>query len=438
MSSEDTVAAIATPPGRGGIGVIRISGNKAKHICEMLTGKDPAPGRFCFTRFYDANKAIIDSGLCLFFQAPHSYTGEDVIELQTHGSDAVMNALLEVVIAHGARRARPGEFTERAFVNNKMDLIQAESVLALINSKTTRAARSALRSLEGEFSETIHTIQAEIIETKSMLEATLDFPDEDDINIDVKPIGLGLTSTLLKTRALLGRAESGEALTHHPMIVIAGKPNVGKSSLLNKITGNDTAIVSDISGTTRDLIRQTVHLDGVEMLLIDTAGIRDTHDVIEQEGVRRTNEQIKKADLVLYVIDEDESFQHNVLPEADKMIIVRNKIDINPILQPNDNVMPVSVKNEEGLQALLTAVRVFLGINNDEENAVAARTRHLVALKKAITHLEAANNCLVQETGIEVASEHLRLTLKEFDDVLGIVTADDILSEIFSRFCIGK
>ena len=438
MSSEDTVVAIATPPGRGGIGVIRLSGPLSRKICKKITKKDIEPGRFLFTKFYRTDETIIDSGICLFFQSPHSYTGEDVAEFQTHGSDPILKSLLEEIISNGARHARPGEFTERAFINNKMDLIQAESVLELINSKSMRAAKSALRSLEGVFSEEIQCIQSALVKAKSLIEAGLDFPDEEDVEIDYAPAISSIDGALTRARSLLNNAETGEALTHASQVVIAGKPNVGKSSLLNKLLGNDVAIVSDISGTTRDVIKQPAYIDGIELLLIDTAGIRQTSDVIEREGVRRSTENIKKADLVLYVVDDD-NYELVEKPTC-KTFIVRNKIDIRPIKQniEDQNIVAISVNTGEGMPELIEAIKIALGIDADEENSVVARERHIIALKKIVACLEEAQVFLQKNLEPEVASEQLRQALNHFDEILGKVTADDILGEIFSRFCIGK
>lgn len=442
MSTVETIAAISTAPGRAGIGVVRISGPGASAIAKKITGKNPGPGHHLFTSFKDAGGNLIDKGLVLFFAAPHSYTGEDVVELHAHGSDMVLRQLLDEICSNGARLARAGEFTERAFLNDKIDLVQAEAVMDLIESTTNKAARSALRSLEGVFSKQVTAIQEKLVSAKALLEAALDFPDEEDIEIDIRPVKDNVQVALELTRKLTDSAEAGATLNKGFNVVIAGKPNVGKSSLLNYLAGNDVAIVSDIPGTTRDRVQQSILLDGVELLLIDTAGIRESDDQIEAQGILRSRESMEKADLVISLFEDDTDYTglDEYLPAGVHSIRVRNKIDIN---EPNEHQLPedviaVSVKDELGMDDLTLAMRSILKLDSSEENSVSARQRHIKALQSASINIEQALKGIDTNAGYEVIGEHIRQALLSFDQVLGRVTADDILGVVFSQFCIGK
>lgn len=442
MSTVETIAAISTAPGRAGIGVVRISGPGALEIAKTITGKTPEPGHHLFTSFKDADGNLIDRGLVLFFRAPHSYTGEDVVELHAHGNDVVLRQLLDEIYSNGARPARAGEFTERAFLNDKIDLVQAEAVMDLIESMTSKAARSAMRSLEGVFSKQVTDIQEKLVSAKALLEAALDFPDEEDIEVDIQPVKDNILSALELTRKLTSSAEAGATLNKGLNVVIAGKPNVGKSSLLNYLAGNEVAIVSDIPGTTRDRVQQSILLDGMELLLVDTAGIRDSDDKIEAQGILRARESMEKADLVISVFEDDADYTglDEYLPAGVHVIRVRNKIDIN---QPNEQfipegVIPVSVTDELGMDDLIRAIRSILNLDSSEENSVSARQRHVKALQSASLNIEQALEGINNNAGYEVIGEQIRQALLSFDQVLGRVTADDILGVIFSRFCIGK
>lgn len=442
MSTVETIAAISTAPGRAGIGVVRISGPGALEIAKTITGKIPEPGHHLFTSFKDADGNLIDRGLVLFFRAPHSYTGEDVVELHAHGNDVVLRQLLDEIYSNGARPARAGEFTERAFLNDKIDLVQAEAVMDLIESMTSKAARSAMRSLEGVFSKQVTDIQEKLVSAKALLEAALDFPDEEDIEVDIQPVKDNILSALELTRKLTSSAEAGATLNKGLNVVIAGKPNVGKSSLLNYLAGNEVAIVSDIPGTTRDRVQQSILLDGMELLLVDTAGIRDSDDKIEAQGILRARESMEKADLVISVFEDDADYTglDEYLPAGVHVIRVRNKIDIN---QPSEQfipegVIPVSVTDELGMDDLIRAIRSILNLDSSEENSVSARQRHVKALQSASLNIEQALEGINNNAGYEVIGEQIRQALLSFDQVLGRVTADDILGVIFSRFCIGK
>ena len=443
MSSvQDTVAAIATPPGRGGIGVVRVSGKSALDICHSLTGISPKPNLAKYVSFKRRDNSLIDKGIVLYFKAPHSFTGEDIVEYHAHGSDVVLESLLEEIFFLGARPARPGEFTERAFLNDKIDLIQAEAIADLINSKSTKAARSAMRSLSGEFSRKIERLSRKIIEAKALLEASLDFPDEEDIEIDVAPIINDLTETIATINILLKQAEAGEVLDRNLKLVIAGRPNVGKSSLLNYLSGHDAAIVSSVPGTTRDLVSHCISLNGIAMTLVDTAGVRETSDEIEQEGVSRSYKALKTADLVLYVVDNDEDVieldEH--IPEGTRKLIIRNKIDLSehkPVSAGKDRIA-VSTKTGEGIQELINALNSFLKVTDNDENIIFARKRHIEALRLSKEQLEESVALLEHDKAPELVAELLRKVLGLFDELTGKTTSDDILGEIFSRFCIGK
>ncbi len=441
MSSNDTIAAISTAPGRAGIGIVRVSGPAAIDIATGLTGLKPEPGRFAFTSFFTQARELIDTGLLLYFQSPRSYTGEDIIELHAHGSDVVLRNLLNEACSLGARMARPGEFTERAFLNDKLDLLQAEAVMDLIESTSNKAARSALRSLEGVFSEQITEIQQLLVNGRALIEAALDFPDEQDIEIDIQPVKDSLVEALTLTTNLLSNAEAGAKLNKGLHVVIMGKPNVGKSSLLNRLSGNEVAIVSDRPGTTRDRVSQTILLDGVELQLVDTAGIRESQDEVELLGIERSHDSLQKADLVLYVFDNDtdQLALTDSLPEKTPCLLVRNKVDLSsPVDDQLQQVLNVSAKTGEGIENLTSEIRTFLNLDSSDQNTVSARQRHINAIQAARNHIEKALDGLDADIGYEVVGELLRQALLALDEILGRVSADDILGVIFSRFCIGK
>ncbi len=441
MSTKDTVAAIATPPGYGGIGVVRVSGPQASIIGQQIAGEIPAAGQFSYRKLKQQDGTLIDQGLILFFEAPHSYTGEDVIEFQVHGSDIALQILLQEICLHGARQARPGEFTERAFLNDKIDLLQAEAVIDLIESKSRKAARAAVRSLQGKFSKNICSLREKVFNAKALLEAALDFPDEEDVDIDLAPVIENIDKGLLLLQELLDSLEAGSILGRGCNVVIAGRPNVGKSSLLNYLAGNDVAIVSDKPGTTRDIVRQNILLDGVELSLADTAGFRDSDDDIEQEGVARAVKSMDTADLILYVYDDDneQPLVHKIIPEGKMHILIRNKIDLDnhEIPESHNGPVAVSVKTGANMNQLLNEIRSCLKLDEGDENVIIARKRHLDALRTAKQYIEQAASTVNKE-GSELTSELLRQALNCFDEVTGKTTADDVLGAVFSRFCIGK
>ena len=439
------IAAIATAPGRGGIGVVRVSGADLLPLAQALTGRQPRPRYATLAEFRDEEGRSIDSGLVLYFPAPYSFTGDDVLELQGHGGPVVLQLLLNRCLQLGARLAEPGEFTRRAFENDKLDLAQAEAVADLIDAATASAARSAVRSLQGEFSKEIHQLIEQLVELRALTEATLDFPDEEiDLLKSADAFGrLGRLRDRLCT--VFGRAQQGRLLQGGLHVVIAGQPNVGKSSLLNRLAGDDLAIVTPVAGTTRDALKSSIQIEGIPLYIIDTAGLRETEDEVERMGIERTWREIERADVLLLVTDA----QHGVgvaeqailerLPAGIRRITVENKIDLA------DRV-PERSEDECGIRIALSA-KVGQGIDllqqellaaagwHPAEDVFIARERHLEALSEARNHLEAAE---AQLPRLELFAEEMRLAHQALNRITGEFTADDLLGEIFGRFCIGK
>jgi tRNA modification GTPase len=434
--ARDTIAAVATPAGRGGIGIVRVSGPQARHVAEALVGRLPRPRRAEFARFGKPPSEAIDEGLMIYFPAPNSYTGEDVLELHGHGGPVVMQALLAACLDAGARLAEPGEFTRRAFVEGKLDLAQAEAVADLIDASSREAARSALRSLTGEFSAAVDRLRHQIVELRALTEAQLDFPEEELDGVHRDDVGRRLNAVRATLQDVLARSRQGSLLREGVHVVLAGRPNVGKSSLLNRLAGEERAIVSAVPGTTRDALRESIHIDGVALVLVDTAGLRASGEEIERLGVARTHSELAKADLVLAVQEAGNSMP---LPEGIPTEIPRldvyNKIDLCPGFQPPNAALAVSAKTGEGLGALRTALLRMAGWSSSGESVFLARERHLRALNAARHHLAHA----AQEQGRgELFAEHLRLAHDALSAITGAYTADDLLGDIFSRFCIGK
>ena len=443
--NNDTIAAIATPPGRGGIGVIRVSGNRCKAIYQSLTGESPAPRQVRYVSFKSSSQQIIDRGLALYFEKPASYTGEDVMECQAHGSRVLLGMLLDEIILLGARAARPGEFTERAFLNGKMDLVQAEAVADLIDSNSKKAARSAMQSLDGVFSDRVNQLRDLIFNARTLVEAALDFPDEEDVDINIQPAIENIEKCLSALNVLLVKAEAGRVLDQNPTVVIVGLPNVGKSCLLNRLSGVDSAIVSSTPGTTRDIIREKVLLGDCAITLVDTAGIRETSDFIEKEGVERTYKALGVADIILSVFDNDlqqveQSLLDKFLVSGAKLVKVRNKIDLCEGSKPDntDEMRCVSVKTGEGMDLLIEKICSILDITDNEEDLIFARQRHIDALHHVKDHLQQALSVAKNDIGLEVLAESLRQALAGFDEMTGKITSDDVLGNVFSQFCIGK
>ncbi|MDD4929191.1 MAG: tRNA uridine-5-carboxymethylaminomethyl(34) synthesis GTPase MnmE [Gallionella sp.] len=439
--NADAIAAIATAQGRGGVGVVRISGAGINSIAMAILGKLPVPRHATYGDFLDTNGEVIDQGIALYFAAPHSYTGEDVLELQGHGGSAVLHLLLQRCLSLGVRLAEPGEFTRRAYLNDKMDLAQAESVADLIEASTTEAARSAMRSLQGDFSSAINGLVDDLIRLRMLVEAMLDFPEED---IDVADSSLRdnlLKKIQIRLEQTLVTAKQGSLLREGAHIALVGRPNVGKSSLLNRLAGEEVALVSDVPGTTRDVIRQAIQIRGVPLHIMDTAGLRVSQDEVENMGMARTHQTVRRADLILLLLDatrgcsaEDTEIISS-FPSEIPLLRVFNKVDLLPDQAPGAEGIFISAKSGAGIDELREAMLKLIGWQNQESGTFIARERHLLALNLAHDHLEQAGMLLNQP---ELFAEELRLTQQALNSIIGKFTADDLLGEIFSRFCIGK
>jgi tRNA modification GTPase len=445
-AETDTICAIATPPGVGGVGVIRISGPLSTSIAKQILGISLQARKAHFARFKDDQGRTIDSGIALLFTAPASFTGEDVLELQGHGGPQILQMLMTRVMELGARPARPGEFSERAFLNNKLDLVQVEAIADLIESGTQASARAAQRSLEGVFSEAVNQLQKELIDLRVFVEAAMDFPDEEiDFLADSDVLEkLGRAGDHLRT--LLEQAHQGQLLRDGINIAIAGLPNAGKSSLLNALAGRESAIVTDTPGTTRDVLREYISLDGLPVHVSDTAGIRESTDQVEAEGVRRARAALTIADLVLLVIDSTQSLEpqfalRTEIPDNIPCIEVYNKLDLTDGEAGVDDTLLkvwVSAKTGQGLQRLTCLVKSTVGANVSAEGVFSARTRHLDALKRTLDHIETGRVQLEQYNAPETLAEELRLAQKSLGEITGEYLPDDLLGAIFSSFCIGK
>ncbi|MGE0482440.1 MAG: tRNA uridine-5-carboxymethylaminomethyl(34) synthesis GTPase MnmE [Phycisphaerae bacterium] len=442
---EDTIVAPATPPGRGGIGIVRVSGPATRTIATAMLESVPVPRHATVAIFADAGGRAIDAGLALFFPAPYSFTGEDVLELHGHGGPMVMDLLVARAIELGARMARPGEFTERAFHNDKLDLAQAEAIADLIDAGSAEAARAALRSLAGEFSREVGELAGLVMELRVFVEAAIDFPDEDAEFLASDEVRERLAGIAERFAAIGASARQGRALRDGLQVVIAGRPNAGKSSLLNALAGFDAAIVTDVPGTTRDVLRERIHVDGLPIHVVDTAGLRDSADVVEIEGVRRARAEIGRADLVLYVVDatlglgDDEQAQ---LPAGTAALVVWNKIDL-PGAHPapplaNLPIVAVSATAGEGLPVLREQLKSAAGYQADAGGVFSARRRHLDALTRAQSLFELAAARLADRAAFELVAEELRQAHEALGEITGAVSSDELLGAIFSGFCIGK
>ena len=433
--SRDTIAAITTPAGRGAIGVVRVSGPGVRELARRVLGRLPAARRAHFARFLDARGSPIDEGLALYFPAPGSYTGEDVLELQGHGGAVVLHETLRACLDAGARLAEPGEFTRRAFLEGKLDLAQAEAVADLIDASSREAARAALRSLAGEFSSAIFGVSKQLVELRALTEAMLDFPEEEvdevhraDAQSRLRAIGAAL-------EALLGKSRQGSLLRSGIHVVLAGRPNVGKSSLLNRLTGEERAIVTPVPGTTRDALREPIEIEGVPLTLVDTAGLRDAADMVERLGIERTERELAHADLVVLVEEAGQAAPAPALGGDAQRVLVYNKVDLAPQFEPPPGAIAVSAKTGQGLAALRAAILAAAGWRATGESVFLARERHLRALEKAHRHVQAAQLELARW---EFLAEELRLAHAALGEITGEFTTEDLLGEIFSRFCIGK
>lgn len=435
-AGRDTIAAIATPAGRGGIGIVRVSGERVPLIAVALAGALPAPRVATRAPFKDARGEALDEGIVLYFPAPHSYTGEAVLELQGHGGPVVMAALLQACVDCGARLAEPGEFTRRAFLEGKLDLAQAEAVADLIDAASREAARSALRSLSGEFSGAVDALAAQLVEARALLEAMLDFPEEELDALQRRDLAARLARLRSGLEALIVRSRRGNLLRRGVHVVLAGRPNVGKSSILNRLAGEERAIVTPIAGTTRDSLREPIELEGVPLVIVDTAGLRAAADAVERLGVERTRQELSRADLVLaiYEAGADEVGLAD-LPQAAARIDVFNKTDLAPGFVPPAGAVGVSARTGAGIEALGKRILEAAGWSSTGEDVFLARERHLRGLEAARRHVEAAADELARW---ELAAEELRLAQRALGVLVGEFSADDLLGEIFSRFCIGK
>lgn len=445
LPDSDIIAAIATAPGKGGIGVVRISGTSLSSFAEKITGKILEPRYAHYLAFLDDEGTVIDQGIALYFPSPHSFTGEDVLELQGHGGQAILQLLLQRCLQLGARLAEPGEFTKRAFLNEKLDLAQAESVADLIEATTIQAARSAMRSLLGDFSKIVHELLSQLIELRMLVEAMLDFPEEELDEPDIQQRSLRLEKLRQRLDQTLSTAQQGSLLREGANIVLIGQPNVGKSSLLNSLSGEDVALVSDIPGTTRDVIKQGIQIEGIPFHILDTAGLRETGDIVEKMGMERTYRSIDKADVILLLLDARDGFTEkeqsivDSLPKGVPFILVHTKIDLASVSPRVINVdginhAYISAKQGSGLEQLKALLLGLIGWHQ-ESGVFMARERHLQAIYLTKEHLDNAHNVILQA---ELFAEELRLAQDALNSITGEFTADDLLGEIFSRFCIGK
>lgn len=445
--SVDTIVAIATPPGRGGVGIVRISGPDAYAIVLKLNGNKALPPRLAtFCSLYKTNNDIIDQGIVLYFKAPHSFTGEDVVEIQAHGSPVVLDLLIKESIAFGARLARPGEFSERAFLNDKIDLIQAEAIADLIQASSDTAARMALKSLQGDFSKKINQLNEELIYLRMYVEAAIDFPEEEIDFLNDGKVGGLLQKIIKQLDVIRSQANQGVLLREGLSLVIAGRPNAGKSTLINNLAGRDVAIVTEIAGTTRDIMREHILLDDIPLHIIDTAGLRDSDDLVEKEGIKRAWQELKRADCVLLVIDVNNPDQQTSLinelkltiPKQVPIITVYNKIDT--IKQPakyNEQTVYLSAKSGDGIDGLKKTIKQLVGYQPTEGQFL-ARRRHLQALDEAKVLLQTGQTQLANHKAGELLAEDLRLAHQTLCEITGEFTSDDLLGKIFSSFCIGK
>ncbi len=463
----DTISAIATPQGRGGIGIVRVSGLLASELAISICGKALTPRVATSTVFKNASGSVLDDGVAIYFPGPNSFTGEDVLELQGHGGQHVLNSLLRCTLDHGARIARPGEFTERAFLNNKIDLLQAEAVADLIDANSEQAVRSALRTLQGVFSAHINSLVEKIIAIRIHVEAAIDFSDEDIDVIGDNAVAGSLDEVLSLHHAILQQARQGALLQDGIAVIIAGKPNVGKSSLLNAFAGTDSAIVTDVAGTTRDLLKEQLSLDGLPIHITDTAGLRQSSDAIELEGVRRARDAVSKADRILVVVDgSTENLDETTIAKNlalltgnrdteewfkanhSRLSIIVNKVDLIDQVEPNwgstfyqGKTLPVfhiAARHRLGIEYIVDWLQQTCGFDSNNETAFIARERHLQALSAAQRLLNQALSGVNDQSHLELVAEDLRLAQQQLGVITGGFSSDDLLGEIFSSFCIGK
>ncbi len=455
MAAADTIAAVATATGRGGVGIIRVSGPEVAAIAQALIKQPLQPRHAHYTDFCDDQGEVLDRGIALYFPAPHSFTGEDVLELQGHGGPVVLDLLLARITRLGARLARPGEFSERAFLNDKLDLAQAEAIADLIDACTEQAARNALHSLQGAFSRKVNELLEALIQLRIYVESAIDFPEEEIDFLGDGKIAAELDTVLEKLNAVLKQARQGALVRDGMTLVIAGRPNAGKSSLLNALSGRDSAIVTPVEGTTRDLLREQIHIDGMPLHIIDTAGLRESPDPVEQIGIDRAWQEIAKADRVLMLVDSQQSAERDParlwpefvqrLPDPERLTLVRNKIDLNgepsgpqSSTENTPLCLGISAATGEGLDALREHLKTVMGYRDTGQSGFTARRRHLDALQRAKAALETGREQLHTQAAGELLAEDLRQAQNALGEITGSFTPDDLLGRIFSSFCIGK
>lgn len=454
MNTTDTIAALATPPGRGGVGILRISGRGAKDVALAVLGKLPKPRYADYLPFRDAEGCTQDQGIALWFPGPNSFTGEDVLELQGHGGPVILDLLLKRVLAlPDVRIARPGEFSERAFLNDKLDLAQAEAIADLIDASSEQAARSAMNSLQGAFSLRIHQLVEALTHLRIYVEAAIDFPDEEIDFLSDGKIEAQLNGVMADLDGVRAEARQGSLLREGMKVVIAGRPNAGKSSLLNELAGREAAIVTDIAGTTRDVLREHIHIDGMPLHIIDTAGLREASDEVERIGIERAWNEIEQADRVLFMVDGTTTAATEPaeiwpefmarLPSSLPITVVRNKADITGealgLSEVNGHsLIRLSARTGEGIDLLRDHLKQSMGFTSNMEGGFLARRRHLQALEQAAQHLVQGKEQLVSAYAGELLAEELRLAQQALSEITGEFTSDDLLGRIFSSFCIGK
>lgn len=450
---QDTIVALATPPGRGGVGIIRISGAKASNIGVAITGQVLNPRIATYLNFHLENDQVVDQGIALFFNNPHSFTGEDVVELQGHGGPVVLDMLIKRIIQLGARMARPGEFSERAFLNDKIDLAQAEAIADLIDASSEQAAKSALKSLQGEFSNKVHSLVEQLIHLRLYVEAAIDFPEEEIDFLSDGKVEKDLQAIVSSIAQLQQEAQQGAILRDGMNVVLAGKPNAGKSSLLNVLSGKDSAIVTDIPGTTRDILKEHIHIDGMPLHIIDTAGLRESGDHVEKIGITRAWQAIEQADRLLLVVDATDkdpqasmqdviTFLSSHIQQLPPLTVVYNKCDLigstETLKQTQSKTLFLSTKSGQGISELKQHLKDCMGYESTGDGVFMARRRHIEAIESASDHTDKAMYQLTTHNAGELVAEELRQAQNQLSEITGEFSADDLLGRIFSSFCIGK
>ncbi len=453
MNQQDTIAAVATPSGRGGVGIVRVSGALCQSIANQLLGTELTPRHAHYLPFLDLQGDVIDEGLALYFPGPNSFTGEDVLEFQGHGGPMLLDRLLENLLKTGVRLAQPGEFSQRAFLNDKMDLAQAEAIADLIDATSRQAADNALKSLQGVFSQKVHTLVDKLIHLRMYVEAAIDFPEEEIDFIGEGKVKEDLQAIIKQLTAVKNEAQQGCLMREGMSVVLAGRPNAGKSSLMNALAGYDKALVTEIAGTTRDVLKEHIHIDGMPLHLIDTAGLRETEDLVEQLGVERAWQEIEKADRILLLVDAQETASLDPLdiwpefvkrlPYPERLTLVRNKIDLTAEeatadLSTTPPVIRIAAKQLVGVDQLREHLKAVMGLQNTTEGGFSARRRHLDALEKASQVIHKGSLQLELEGAGELLAEDLRIAQEYLSEITGAFTADDLLGKIFGEFCIGK